>query len=549
MLSAAFLSIQQTGLLSVDAIIPPKGDALPIGFSNFPAVFQGEVIALSPGDSVTASKQVMGPPTRTDTDSRNLQFSSISVDQKLVPDASTQRPVQSQSSPTPVLDTPLIVPAKTTVGGMNSNGKRQYETGLILLPVLPLFVPFGLSAALGAKDVYSTDSIAHAIGSVPARTNIKDNSSKSEGKSTPPWVFASAFIVPAPKPLPLNLLTNSATENCYLEMASKRPSNSLSQGQPKIQDASLEFKFSEQALSRPEGTGTSTNLKVSVGALAFSAILKPIEPLTPSQLSGRVAISSVAAKTPDFGGGAPSVNSAEPAQPATHPVNPGSQNTGLDLAQTAAETPMNHSGARRHDKSESLPATSPEEGKPLTKAETVALSLSQGGNNSTATTPSGNTPSNGNQPTGNLPTATKIESKSEINPANPPPPTREISVKVSHAEMPNVDIRLSDRGGKILLSVRSESPELAQTLRSDLGDLVGRLERKGYQTDTVVPDGNSSSIRQLAAGHLQESSQQDRGDNGAGHPNQQESRRRPQSPPDERTFSLEEVQYSDRERN
>ena len=39
----------------------------------------------------------------------------------------------------------------------------------------------------------------------------------------------------------------------------------------------------------------------------------------------------------------------------------------------------------------------------------------------------------------------------------------------------------------MLVAVRTADHELAQSLRTDLGDLVGRLEGKGFKTETWTP--------------------------------------------------------------
>jgi hypothetical protein len=58
-----------------------------------------------------------------------------------------------------------------------------------------------------------------------------------------------------------------------------------------------------------------------------------------------------------------------------------------------------------------------------------------------------------------------------------------------------VNVEVSERAGKVQVAVRTADPDLAKSLRTDLGDLVGRLESKGFKTDAWVP----TALRHTAA--------------------------------------------------
>ena len=98
------------------------------------------------------------------------------------------------------------------------------------------------------------------------------------------------------------------------------------------------------------------------------------------------------------------------------------------------------------------------------------------------------------------PAPVKSEPTSETNPHTPAPPTREISLRVADVDAAKVDVRLSERAGKVHVAVRTDDREFAKSLQSDLGELVGRLERKGYSTETWTPGErlNSSSTRDMS---------------------------------------------------
>jgi hypothetical protein len=81
--------------------------------------------------------------------------------------------------------------------------------------------------------------------------------------------------------------------------------------------------------------------------------------------------------------------------------------------------------------------------------------------------------------------ARNVASEPEIKLA--PPITRQISLNLSTDDSTQVNIGFTERAGKVLVAVRTTDHELTQSLRTDLGDLVGRLEGKGFKTETWIP--------------------------------------------------------------
>lgn len=69
--------------------------------------------------------------------------------------------------------------------------------------------------------------------------------------------------------------------------------------------------------------------------------------------------------------------------------------------------------------------------------------------------------------------------------------TREISMRLTPAESPSVDIKLVDRAGSVHVAVRTSDVDLARNLQSGLSDLVHRLERKGFEAEMWSPGGNA----------------------------------------------------------
>jgi hypothetical protein len=77
----------------------------------------------------------------------------------------------------------------------------------------------------------------------------------------------------------------------------------------------------------------------------------------------------------------------------------------------------------------------------------------------------------------------------EMEVAVRPQPSTGISLKVSNADSTTVDVQLRERAGRVEVTVRTPDSDLAKSMQSDLGDLVSRLENRGFKTETFVPAG------------------------------------------------------------
>jgi hypothetical protein len=81
----------------------------------------------------------------------------------------------------------------------------------------------------------------------------------------------------------------------------------------------------------------------------------------------------------------------------------------------------------------------------------------------------------------------KVASEPETRVAIATSPTRQISLKLSTNDSTRVNVDLTERAGKVQVAVRTSDHELAKSLQVDLGDLVGRLENKGFKTEAWIP--------------------------------------------------------------
>jgi len=89
---------------------------------------------------------------------------------------------------------------------------------------------------------------------------------------------------------------------------------------------------------------------------------------------------------------------------------------------------------------------------------------------------------------------TKMATPVDINLASRTQPARQISLKLTGADSTRVDVELTQKAGKVQVAVRTADRDLARSLQTDLGDLVGRLESKGYKTETWIPAAQHAAL-------------------------------------------------------
>jgi len=140
------------------------------------------------------------------------------------------------------------------------------------------------------------------------------------------------------------------------------------------------------------------------------------------------------------------------------------------------------------------------------------------------------------KPAADPPPTTKLANEPEINAApQQPQAARQISVKLTGEDATRVDIEVTDRAGKVLVAVRTPDQDLAKSLQTDLGTLVGRLDEKGYKPEAWVP-----AISHAAAaapeqsngngpGNSRQSGSEAGGQGGQGKPGQNGSNQRQQA--------------------
>ena len=81
-------------------------------------------------------------------------------------------------------------------------------------------------------------------------------------------------------------------------------------------------------------------------------------------------------------------------------------------------------------------------------------------------------------------------------------PLREIAVRLPGNTDAPVDLRIAEDRGKLHVEVRTSDPELASSLRDNVGDLVQKLDRTGYRAESV---STHEQVRSAAATTRQDS--------------------------------------------
>ncbi len=89
----------------------------------------------------------------------------------------------------------------------------------------------------------------------------------------------------------------------------------------------------------------------------------------------------------------------------------------------------------------------------------------------------------------------------EAVPRPPAPSIREVAIRLGEATSSPVDVQVAAKAGKVQVAVRTPDLDLAKSLQTNIGELVGRLEEKGFKTEawTAQTPGHSGlTVRQPA---------------------------------------------------
>jgi hypothetical protein len=127
------------------------------------------------------------------------------------------------------------------------------------------------------------------------------------------------------------------------------------------------------------------------------------------------------------------------------------------------------------------------------------------------------------------PDAPEQTAKPSDPPAEPAPTAaaHDIKLQVGEEGGTHVEVRLTERGGDVMVSVRTPDSHLAGELRADLPALSSRLEQSGYRTETWQPiaTGERQHLADPTAGAAAQDAQSQQRQNGGGQqPGQQEQK-------------------------
>jgi len=84
--------------------------------------------------------------------------------------------------------------------------------------------------------------------------------------------------------------------------------------------------------------------------------------------------------------------------------------------------------------------------------------------------------------------------EAELPEAAAQPVSHGVSLHMAEGET-SVDIRMAERGGEIRVTVHTPDHELANSLRVDLPDLVGKLRQSGFQAEAWRPTQSDGGRR------------------------------------------------------
>ena len=109
----------------------------------------------------------------------------------------------------------------------------------------------------------------------------------------------------------------------------------------------------------------------------------------------------------------------------------------------------------------------------------------------------------------------------EATAASKSEPVRDLSLRLGNTPSNQVEVKIQERAGELHVAVSSSNSELTSDLRQQVGELVGKLDRAGYHTETV---------RLPSTPTMQNASQASAGQQDLPNGNQQQQNPREQSP-------------------
>jgi len=130
--------------------------------------------------------------------------------------------------------------------------------------------------------------------------------------------------------------------------------------------------------------------------------------------------------------------------------------------------------------------------------------------------------------------ASRAEASPDLrSPAAAPPdapqtgPARDIAVRLSADDKSAVEVRLSERGGEIRVAVHSADPEMAESMRARLPELVDRLGAHGFETEIWRPQ-QAAAPERGGSGPNPDTQRERPGEQERGHGQQKRDQPRPE---------------------
>ncbi len=231
------------------------------------------------------------------------------------------------------------------------------------------------------------------------------------------------------------------------------------------------------AKETPEAAGVTTGIPDNLAPNSRMSVVEPRSTESPNRSGDQ--LTSSAAGTP-AGSGVSATNGVTRA--------PGADSGAQQNSERDGHEGGNHDANSATDPKhvDPQPMTAPIDSTLIHGQGLVGTGSAQGSpGNSIATTPKAPTTAASDSPASAAPVV------ADDNPAVGP--AHQISLSVPSGNDQKVEIRLTERAGEILVSVRTPDQTLAHSLRDDLGSLTGKLNQSGYSTEAFAPTGSAGS--------------------------------------------------------
>jgi hypothetical protein len=399
--------------------------------------------------------------------------------------AAVSPPVPIDASPVlpAVPDAEAAEPAPAIAGEGSEEPPR--EPSAALAPVEAAASGFRLEAPASADVPETRDAPPAATPLIPESAPESPESPETAIAPLPPLRQPARSDAPQPAFAPADAAQTEAGDgDAPVELRAMRPTHSPAPG------ASLAFAIRIARAEADTGRRAAAPLRLEPPALASAAVDAPGAATPP-----RETAAASAPPAPAAAAAAPAPSAPQPArEPEAVDAAPGKSQPQAQPAPARRAEPE----PRRSDATADAPSPAPRRSQAMADAPSPTPRAETG---TAFTPPEPRTAApEARPPVREAASATPAVEPTVDPPVGNPAPLRDLAFRLEGASEA-VDVRLSERGGSVQVSVHTADADLAGALRQNLDELSSRLEARGVSAETAPLKAVAEPSRAADAGN------------------------------------------------